>query len=129
MLTQMPSQSSFAASAAAAAIALASELDRIAVSEQTASESTTAASQALSTTAPVKAPPATHWEALSAKLNWILLRTIAAVIGCMLIAIGGFVIVRRLRQSTCLYFPDHQPRKRFSAPFAGGSNAQVRYGD
>ncbi len=77
---------------------------------------------------PVQPSPKNRWELVSAKINWSLLRLVAGVLGGALVTIAAVILLPRLLRNRRIAFPDHLPRRRFSAPFAGGSNAQVQYG-
>ncbi len=68
-----------------------------------------------------------QWDLLAAKLDWNLIRILSIITGCIISLVIALVILRRIRLHRPLYFPIHQPRHRFSAPYAGGSNAQIKY--
>ncbi len=78
---------------------------------------------------PGKPNTTSHWDILSAKLDWPLIRAVSLAVGGITLLIAGMLILPRLLGNRSLHFPEHEPRKRFSAPYAGGSNAQIRYRD
>lgn len=68
-----------------------------------------------------------QWDLLSAKLDWHLIR-ILFILVCAILSIAVAIIISlRIRRHRPLYFPVHKPRHRFSAPYSGGSNAQIKY--
>jgi hypothetical protein len=68
-----------------------------------------------------------QWNLLSAKLDWHLIRILFIFI-CAIISLPILLLLfRRIRRHRPLYFPVHKPRHRFSAPYSGGSNAQIKY--
>ena len=68
-----------------------------------------------------------QWDLLSTKLDWHLIR-ILFIIMCAILSMAAIIILlRRIRRHRPLYFPLHKPRHRFSAPYSGGSNAQIKY--
>ena len=69
-----------------------------------------------------------HWDLLSAKLDWASIRLISAITGAVLLVGALIILLPRFMRVRRLQFPMHQARSRFSAPFGGGSNAQVSYG-
>lgn len=69
-----------------------------------------------------------HWDLLAAKLDWNSVRVVAAIIGGVLVLGAAVLLLPRFLRRRRLRFPEHEPRTRFSAPFGGGSNAQIRYG-
>jgi hypothetical protein len=70
-----------------------------------------------------------QWDLLAAKLDWNLIRILSIITGCIISLVMALVLLRRIRRHRPLYFPIHQPRHRFSAPYSGGSNAQIKYGN
>ena len=68
-----------------------------------------------------------QWDLLSAKLDWRLIRILFIVICAIISLVIITLLFRRIRQHRPLYFPVHKPRHRFSAPYSGGSNAQIKY--
>jgi hypothetical protein len=81
------------------------------------------------TTPPVEYTPVTisHWDKLSAKLDWPLIRAVSAIVGGVMFLVLGAIFLPRLFRKQRYYFPEIDPRSRFSAPFAGGSNAQIKF--
>ena len=137
-LAKMPSQAPFAEAAAVAATDLhysLSTLQRemappVAEAALEAAAPATSAIATSSATAPPSQPaPSSHWEALSRKLDWNKIRLASSIVGGFLVAVCTFFLLRRVKNRRGQLFPEHLPRKRFSAPFGGGSNAQIDYGD
>ncbi|MCP4849508.1 MAG: hypothetical protein GY899_16340 [Verrucomicrobiaceae bacterium] len=68
-----------------------------------------------------------QWDLLSSTLDWRLIH-ILFIITCATVFLAGIALLfRRIRRHRPLYFPVHKPRHRFSAPYSGGSNAQIKY--
>lgn len=134
-------QSSQAEGAAATALALVPALATFAAAydgtpamvvkaDAAVNESSTAAPAAKEAAAPpLEYTPVTisHWDKLSAKLDWPLIRAVAAIVGGVMFLVLGAIFLPRLFRKQRYYFPEVDPRSRFSAPFAGGSNAQIKF--
>ena len=75
-----------------------------------------------------EADTTSHWDILSAKLDWQKVRVIAGILGVAAALILAVVILPRLFRTHRYTFPEHEPRRRFDAPYSGGSNAQVSFG-
>lgn len=132
-LAAMPSQAAFGDAAATAAYELKRRLaDATLSGTQPLAAPVDNASRPESAGA-VSDPPATQdapssrWEALSRTLNWQAIRVWSSILGGLLVSVCTLLLYRRYRSRRDLRFPEHLPRKRFSAPFAGGSNAQITY--
>jgi len=69
-----------------------------------------------------------QWDLLAAKLDWNLIHTLIIITACIIFLLTALILLRRILRHRPLYFPIHQPRHRFSAPYSGGSNAQIKYG-
>ncbi|MFP6874537.1 MAG: hypothetical protein VCA55_13635 [Verrucomicrobiales bacterium] len=69
-----------------------------------------------------------QWDLLAARIDWNLIITISIIIGGFISLVIALVLVRRICRHRPLYFPIPQSRHRFSAPYSGGSNAQIKYG-
>lgn len=67
------------------------------------------------------------WDILSAKIDWVKVKTLSAIAGAVILAIALLVLVPRLMRNRRIVFPKHAPRRRFDAPYAGGSNARISY--
>jgi hypothetical protein len=132
-LAAMPSQAPFADAAATAA----TELQRQLIEAEISSKPLVAVEDSAPVLAetehssllqePASPAPSSRWEALSRKLNWQMIRVVSSVLGGLLVSICALLLLRRHYSRRGLVFPAHLPRKRFSAPFAGGSNAQIGY--
>ncbi len=68
-----------------------------------------------------------HWDQLSAKLDWPLIRAVSIIVGGLMILVFGAIFLPRALRPRRLLFPEIEPRTRFSAPFAGGNNAQIKF--
>lgn len=68
-----------------------------------------------------------QWDLLAARLDWSLIRILFITICAIILLIITIMVLRRIRRRRPLFFPVHEPRHRFSAPYSGGSNAQIKY--
>ncbi len=78
-------------------------------------------------------PPQTNrgktsqWDLLSSRLDWPLIQKLVIYLGAVILPLIGILVLRRIRRHRPLFFPIHEPRQRFNAPYSGGSNAQIKY--
>ena len=68
-----------------------------------------------------------RWDRLAAELDWGKVRTVAAIVGGLLLLVSSAILLPRIFRNRRLIFPECEPRQRFSAPFSGGSNAQIKF--
>ena len=62
---------------------------------------------------------------LLAKITWKKLKPFVVVAGALLATVTVFLLYGWLRRFRPRYFPEVEPRRRFSAPYSGGNNAMV----
>lgn len=135
-LASMPSQSSFAEGTVQAAFALAPRLAALSESSFATAASSSPENSVSATAAKTPPPlqrasdapaPKSYGEALMWKLNWNVVRLVSSIVGGLLVTVCSILLFIRYRRRRNLLFPDYLPRKRFSGPFCGGSNAQISY--
>jgi len=78
---------------------------------------------------PIKRGKTSQWDLLSSRLDWPLIQKLVIYLGAVVLPLIGVLVLRRIRRNRPLFFPIHEPRYRFNAPYSGGSNAQIKYVD